>query len=217
MASIWKGALTFGLVNVPVELRPAVRSAEKISFRQLDKKHHKPIKYERISSVDGKTVPWGDIVKGYEISKGKFVIVDDEDFKQVAPEMSRVLEMTDFVPAESIDPRYFDSPYFLVPREGGDKAYALLRDALEETGKIGIGTFALRQKQHLAAVKPMGDALVLELMRFNEELVDPGEMKFPSTEDAKVRPQEQQMAVQLIENLAEEFDASKYRDEYQDR
>jgi DNA end-binding protein Ku len=217
MASIWKGALAFGLVNIPVELRPAVRSAEKLSFRQLDKKHHKPIKYDRVSSVDGKSVPWSDIVKGYEISKGKFVIVDDEDFKSVAPEMSRVLEMTDFVPAESIDPRYFDSPYFLVPREGGDKAYALLRDALAETGKIGIGTFALRQKQHLAAVKPMGDALVLELMRFNEELVDPEEMKFPSTEDAKVRPQEKQMAVQLIENLAEEFDPSKYRDEYQDR
>ena len=103
------------------------------------------------------------------------------------------------------------------PREGGDKAYALLRDALAETGKIGIGTFALRQKQHLAAVKPMGNALVLELMRFNEELVDPEEMKFPSTADAKVRPQEQQMAVQLIENLAEDFDPSKYRDEYQDR
>src|SRR6185503_19219261 len=158
MASIWKGALAFGLVNIPVELRSAVRSAEKLSFRQLDKKHHQPIKYERVSSVDGKTVPWGDIVKGYEISKGKYVVMDDSDFAAAA------VEMSDFVPAESIDPRYFESPYFLVPREGGDKAYALLRDALAETGKVGIGTFALRNKQHLAAVKPMGDALVLELM-----------------------------------------------------
>jgi DNA end-binding protein Ku len=216
MASIWKGALAFGLVNIPVELRPAVRIAEKLSFRQLDKKHHKPIKYERVS-VDGETVPWKDIVKGYEISRGKFVVLDDADFKAVAPELSRTLEMTDFVPADSIDPRYFDSPYFLVPREGGDKAYALLRDALAETGKIGIGTFALRQRQHLAAVKPMGDALVLELMRFNEELVDPEEMKFPTAEEAKVRPQERQMAVQLIENLAQEFDPSKYHDEYHDK
>ncbi len=217
MASIWKGALAFGLVNIPVELRPAIRSAEKLSFRQLDKKHHKPIKYERVSTVDGKTVPWSDIIKGYEISKGKFVALTDADFKSVAPELSRMLEMTDFVPAESIDPRYFDTPYFLVPREGGEKAYALLRDALAETDKVGIGTFALRQKQHLAAVKPMGDALVLELMRFDDELVDPTELKLPTTADAKVRPQEKEMAVKLIENLAQEFDPAKYRDEYQDK
>jgi DNA end-binding protein Ku len=217
MASIWKGSLAFGLVNIPVELRPAVRSAEKLSFRQLDKKHHKPIKMERVSTVDGKTVPWNDIVKGYEIFKGKYVVVDDEDFESAAPEMSRVLEMTDFVPADSIDPRYFDSPYYLIPREGGEKAYALLRDALAETGKIGIGTFALRQKQHLAAVKPMGDALVLEIMRFENELVDPDEMKFPSSADAKVRPQEKDMAIQLIQNLAEEFEPSKYKDVYQDK
>ncbi|HEX9483518.1 MAG TPA: Ku protein [Gemmatimonadaceae bacterium] len=217
MASIWKGALAFGLVNIPVELRPAIRSAEKLSFRQLDKKHHKPIKYERVSTVDGKTVPWSDIIKGYEISKGKFVALTDADFKSVAPELSRMLEMTDFVPAESIDPRYFDTPYFLVPREGGEKAYALLRDALAETDKVGIGTFALRQKQHLAAVKPMGDALVLELMRFDDELVDPNELKLPAAGDAKVRPQEKEMAVKLIENLAQEFDPAKYRDEYQDK
>ena len=128
MASIWKGALAFGLVNIPVELRSAVRSAEKLSFRQLDKKHQQPIKYERVSSVDGKTVPWSDIVKGYEISKGKFVVLDDSDFAAAAVEMSRVLEMTDFVPAESIDPRYFESPYFLVPREGLDPLYVFATD-----------------------------------------------------------------------------------------
>ena len=217
MASIWKGALAFGLVNIPVEMKPAVRSAEKLSFRQLDKKHHKPIKMERVSTVDGKTVEWDDIEKGYEISKGKFVIVDDADFKAAAVQMSRVIEMTDFVPAESIDPRFFDTPYFLVPQKGGEKAYVLFRDALEETGKVGIGTFALRQKQHLAAVKPMGNALVLELMRFDEELVDPGELNFPTASEAKVRPQERTMAMQLIENLAEEFDPSKYKDEYQDK
>ncbi|MDQ2666787.1 MAG: Ku protein [Gemmatimonadota bacterium] len=217
MASIWKGALAFGLVNIPVELKPAVRSAEKLSFRQLDKKHHKPIRMERVSTVDGKALEWDDIVKGYEIAKGKFVIVDDADFKVAAVQMSRVLEMTDFVPAESIDPRFFDTPYFLVPQKGGEKTYVLFRDALAETGKVGIGTFALRQKQHLAAVKPMGDALVLELMRFDEELVDPGELDFPTATQAKVRPQERAMAIQLIENLADEFDPSKYKDEYQDK
>jgi DNA end-binding protein Ku len=215
MAAIWKGALAFGLVNIPVELRSAVRAAETLSFRQLDKKHHKPIKMERVSSVDGKTVPWDDIVKGFEISKGKFVIVDDEDFDSASPQMSRVIELTDFVPDESIDPRYFDTPYFLVPQKGGEKAYALLRDALAETSKVGIGTFALRQKQHLAAVKPLGKAIVLELMRFENELVDPDELKLPSAADAKVRPQESAMAVQLIENLADEFEPSKYKDEYQ--
>ena len=217
MASIWKGALAFGLVNIPVELKPAVRSAEKLSFRQLDRKHHKPIRMERVSTVDGKAVEWDDIEKGYEISKGKFVIVDDADFKAAAVQMSRVLEMTDFVPAASIDPRFFDTPYFLVPQKGGEKAYVLFRDALEETGKVGIGTFALRQKQHLAAVKPMGNALVLELMRFEEELVEPGELDFPTASEAKVRPQERTMARQLIENLAEDFDPSKYKDEYQDK
>src|SRR5260221_4427208 len=116
-----------------------------------------------------------------------------------------MLEMTDFVPAESIDPRYFDTPYFLVPREGGEKAYALLRDALAETDKVGIGPFALRQKQHLAAVKPMGDALVLELMRFDAELVDPTVLRLPTTSDAKARPQANEMAVELIENLAQEL------------
>src|SRR5258705_12794856 len=200
MASIWKGALAFGLVNIPVELRSAVRSAEKLSFRQLDRKHHQPIKYERISSVDGKPVPWDDIVKGYEISKGKFVVMDDADFAAAAVEMSRVLEMTDFVPADSIDPRYFESPYFLVPREGGDKAYALLRDALAETNKVGIGTFALRNKQHLAAVKPVGDALGLDLMRFQAELGDPEEMRFPDADRVKKRPQEGAMAAQGTEN-----------------
>lgn len=217
MASIWKGALAFGLVNIPVELKPAIRSAEKLAFRQLDKVHHQPIRMERVSTVDGKAVEWDDIEKGYEVSKGKFVIVDDADFKAAAVQMSRVLDMTDFVPADSIDPRFFDTPYFLVPQKGGEKAYVLLRDALAKTGKVGIGTFALRQKQHLAAVKPLGDALVLELMRFDEELVDPGDLNFPTATEAKIRPQEREMAVQLIENLADEFDPSRYKDEYQDK
>ena len=129
-------------------------------------------------------------VKGYEISTGKFVIVDDADFASAAVHMSRVLEMTDFVPADSIDPRFFDSPYFLMPHKGGEKAYVLLRDALAESGKVGIGTFALRQKQHLAA----------------RSSSIPGELHFPTAAEARVRPQERAMAIQLIENLADAFD-----------
>jgi DNA end-binding protein Ku len=131
--------------------------------------------------------------------------------------MAHTLEMTDFVPADSVDTRYYDQPYYLVPQKGGEKAYALMRDALAETGKVGIGTFALRQKQHLAAVKAVGDALVLELMRFESELVDPAELSFPDSEKVHVRPQERQMAVQLIENLSQPFEPSKYKDEYTDR
>jgi DNA end-binding protein Ku len=215
--TLWKGALAFGLVNIPVELRSAVRSAEKLSFRQLERKTLQPIKQERVSAVSGETVPWSEIVKGYEITKGKFIVMSDEDFEKVSPEMARTLEMTDFVPADSVDTRFYDQPYYLVPQKGGEKAYALLRDALAETGKVGIGTFALRQKQHLAAVKAVGDALVLEMMRFEAELVDPAELSFPDSEKVHVRPQERQMAVQLIENLSQPFDPSKYKDEYTER
>lgn len=215
--SLWKGALAFGLVNIPVELRSAVRRGEHIAFRQLEKKTLKPIKLERTSTVSGEVVPYRDIVKGYEISKGKFVVIDEADLEKVSPEMSRVLELTDFVPADSVDTRYYDQPYYLVPQKGGEKAYALLCDALRETEKVGIGTFALRGKQHLAAIKPSGNALVLEMMRFAGELVDPGELTFPDAGEVNVRPQERQMAVQLIENLAEDFDPSKYRDAYTER
>jgi DNA end-binding protein Ku len=214
---LWKGALAFGLVNIPVELRSAVRSAEKISFRQLEQKTMKPIKQERVSSVDGEPVPWSDVVKGYELGDGKFIVLTDEDFEKVSPKMSRTLEMTDFVPEDSVDTRFYDQPYFLVPQPGGEKAYALLRDALAETGRVGIGTFALRQKQHLAAVRAVGDALVLETMRFESELVRAEELSFPRSEEVQVRPQERQMAMQLIENLSEAFDPSKYRDEYTDK
>ena len=215
--SLWKGALAFGLVNIPVELRSAVRSAETISFRQLERASLKPIKQERISSVDGKSVPWSEIVKGYELPDGKFIVLTDDDFEKVSTAMTRTLELTDFVPADSVDTRYYDQPYFLVPQSGGEKAYALLRDALAETGKIGIGTFALRQKQHLAAIRPIGDALMLEMMRFESELVPPDELSLPKSDDVQVRPQERRMAVQLIEALSEEFDASKYRDEYTEK
>ncbi|MFL5607276.1 MAG: Ku protein [Gemmatimonadaceae bacterium] len=217
MASIWTGALTFGLVNIPVSLASAVRAAEKTSFRQLHKDDLTPIKYERVCPTDGEVVPWNEIVKGYEYSKGKYVVVTSEELAKVKTPSSKAVEMMDFVKSDEIDPRYFDTPYYLVPQKGGEKPYALLREALERTDMVGIGKLTLRQKEHLVAVRPIGDALVLELMRFEHELVEPEELRFPGTEQQNVRPQELEMAEQLIGNLAEPFDPSKYHDEYEEK
>jgi DNA end-binding protein Ku len=211
MAAIWKGSLTFGLVNIPVELKTAVR-ADHISFRLLHKEDLSPVKYERVCSADGETVPWNEIVKGYEYDKGKFVVLTDEDFKAAALEHSKTIDILDFVKEDEIDPRYFETPYYLVPAKGGEKPYVLLREAIRQTGSVGIGKIIIRQAQHLAAVKVVGDALVLEIMRFANELVDAKEFNFPDRE--AVRPQELQMAEQLVANLAEPFDPSRYTDDY---
>jgi DNA end-binding protein Ku len=217
MASIWTGALTFGLVNIPVSLASAVRAADKTSFRMLHKEDLTPIKFERVCPKDGEVVPWNEIVKGYEYSKEKFVVVTTEDFARIKTPSSKAVEMTDFVPADEIDPRYFDTPYYLVPQKGGEKPYALLREALAKTRMVGVGKLTLRQKEHLVAVRPIGDALVLELMRFETELVEPETLHFPDAEQQNVRPQELAMAEQLISNLAESFDPTKYHDEYEEK
>jgi len=217
MASIWTGALTFGLVNIPVSLASAVRAAEKTGFRQLHKADLTPIKYERVCPTDGEVVPWNEIVKGYEYTRGKYVVVTPEELAKVKTPSSKAVEMMDFVKSDEIDPRYFDTPYYLVPQKGGEKPYALLREALQNTDMVGIGKLTLRQKEHLVAVRPIGDALVLEIMRFEEELVAPENLRFPNSEEQKVRPQEVAMAEQLIGNLAEPFDPSKYHDEYEEK
>src|SRR6267143_4957098 len=211
MAAIWKGSLTFGLVNIPVELKTAVR-ADHISFRLLHEKDLSPVKYERICQAEEEPVPWNEIVKGYEYEKGKFVVLTDADFKAAALEHSKTIDILDFVKEGEIDPRFFEAPYYLVPGKGGDKPYALLREAIRSTGSVGIGKIIIRQTQHLAGVKVIGDALVLEIMRFANELVDTSEFNFPSRES--VRPQELQMAEQLVENLAEPFDPTRYTDDY---
>jgi DNA end-binding protein Ku len=211
MAAIWKGSLTFGLVNIPVELRTAIRS-DHISFRLLHEKDLSPVKYERVCQKEGEPVPWNEIVKGYEYQKGKFVVLNDADFKAAALEHSKTIDILDFVKEEEIDPRYFETPYYLLPGKGGDKPYALLREAIRRTGSVGIGKIIIRQTQHLAGVKVVGDALVLEIMRFANELVDANEFSFPARE--AVRPQELQMAEQLVGNLAEAFDPTRYTDDY---
>jgi len=211
-ATIWKGAISFGLVNIPVKLHSAVRENQ-ISFRMLDREGLCPVKYERVCKNDGEEIPWERIVKGYEYEKGKYVVLEDEDFEKAAVATTRAFEIQDFVKEEEIDPRYFEKPYYLVPDGGGDKPYALLREAMRDTGTVAIGTLTLRQKQYLAGIKVVGDALVLDLMRFASEVIDEGDFRFPSADG--IRPQEVKMAKQLIANLTEEFDPAKYKDEYQ--
>lgn len=211
MASIWKGSLSFGLVSIPVELKTAVR-AEHVSFRLLHKKDLTPVKYERFTSKGDGPLPWSEIVKGFEYEKGHYVVLGEEDFRAAALGKSSSIDILDFVEQDEIDPRYFETPYYLVPAKGGDKPYALLREAIRNTGVIGIGKIVMRNTQHLVAIKAMGDALVLEIMRFATELVDADDYRFPPANE--VRPQELKMAEQLVHNLAGDFEPEKYTDEY---
>lgn len=211
MAALWKGTISFGLVSIPVELKAAVRT-DHVSFRLLHASDLAPVKYERVCERDGKPVPWGEIVKGYEYTKGKYVILDDEDFRAAALASSKTIDILDFVRADEIDPRFFDTPYYVVPAKGGEKGYALLREAMRTTGSVGVGKLTMHQKQHLAAIKTVGDALMLETMRFANELVDATDLSFPDAEI--VRPQELKMATQLVTNLEERFEPEKYTDDY---
>jgi DNA end-binding protein Ku len=165
-----------------------------------------------VCTADDEEVPWSDIIKGYEYAKGKYVTLSDDELKAAALESSRSIQMLDFTEERAIDPRFFETPYYLLPEKGGEKAYALLREAMRTTGMVGIGKFTLRQKQQLASVKAVGDALVLEVMRFASQLIDVSDFTFPPASD--VRPQELKMAEQLIGNLAGTFDPSKYTDDY---
>ena len=211
MASVWKGSLNFGLVSIPVELRPAVRQ-DHVSFRLLYKKDLAPVKYERFSSKGEGPLAWNEIVKGFEYEKGKYVILTDQDFHEAALGKSAAIEILDFVEQDEIDPRYFETPYYLTPTKGGEKPYALLRAAIRNTNVVGIGKIVMRNTQHLVGIKASGEALMLEIMRFANELVDTEELHFPKASD--VRPQELHMAEQLVHNLAAEFDPEKYTDEY---
>jgi DNA end-binding protein Ku len=213
--SIWKGAISFGLVNIPIELHTAVRSESRISFRQLHKKDNAPIKYDRVCSKEEKPVPWDEIVKGYEYTKGKFVVLDEEDFRAAAIESTKTIDIQDFVKADEVDPRFFETPYYMVPQKGGEKAYALLREAIRKTGMVGIGMVTMRTNaQHLVAIKVVEDALVMEIMRYADELVDTSSFSFPAPDN--VRPAELQMAEQLVGTLADSFQPEKYSNEYRD-
>ena len=209
--SIWKGSIAFGLVNIPVELFSAVRD-HRPKFRLLHAKDEAPVRYERVCQTEGKPVAWEDLVKGYEYEKGSFVVLTKDDFKTAALNKTKTIDILDFVDPEEIDERYFETPYYLQAGKGADRAYALLRDAIRESGRVGIGKIILRETQHLAAVEVIGDALVLTMMRFADELADLSDFKFPSA--TGIRKQELTMARQLIDNLSAKWDPEKYTDEY---
>jgi DNA end-binding protein Ku len=211
--ALWKGSIAFGLVNIPVELHTAVRDSRP-RFRMLHADDKSPVRFERVCQREGKPVAWEELVKGFEYEKGRFVVLTKEDFKTAALEKSRTVDIRSFVKPDEIDDRFFESAYYLVPAKGGERAYALLREALKETGLVGIATIVLRNAQHLAALEVVGDALVLTLMRYAEELVDIREYHFPAAKD--IRKPELQMARTLVENLADTWDPSQYTDEYRE-
>lgn len=211
MRAIWKGSISFGLVSIPVGLHNATR-VEELKFRLLRRSDLSPVNYKRVAQTDGKEVPWDQIVKGYEYEKEKFVVLKDEDFKRVDLEATDTIDIMEFVDLEEINPVYFYKPYFLEPLKGGSTAYALLQKVLCATNKAGIAKVVIRTRQHLAAVKCNGPLLVLELMRFEKELLSPSAIKIPPAKAPSAR--EQEMARHLIDQMTEPWDPSRYRDDY---
>jgi len=211
MRAIWKGSISFSLVNIPISLYPATRS-EELKFRLLRKSDLSPINYKRVAEVDGKVVPWEEIVKGYEYEKGKFIVLKEEDFRRADIEATQTVEIMEFVPLKEIDPMFFDKPYYLEPQKSGAKAYALLREALNRSGQVGVAKVVIKTRQHLATIKPEQKALVLELMHFSEELVKPDSLQIPGA--VELNPRELQMAAELIERMSGPWNAEKYTDDY---
>jgi DNA end-binding protein Ku len=211
--AMWKGSLAFGLVNIPIELYTATRD-HRPKFRLLHAKDEAPVRYERVCQSEGKPVGWEDLVKGYEFEKGQFVVITKDDFKTAALEKTKTIDILDFVDPAEVDERYFETPYYLQPAKGSERAYALLREAIRDSGRIGIAKVILRDAQHLAAVEAIGDALVLTMMRFADELADLGDFRFPSAEG--IRPAEMKMARQLIDRLSAKWNPEKSTDEYRD-
>ncbi len=212
--AIWSGSINFGLVTIPVKLMTAVRTND-LSFNLLHAKDEGRIKYERVCSVDGKPVPWDEIVKGYEYEKGEYVILTDEDFKKVNPEATQSVDIVEFVELEKINPMFFDKPYYLEPTKQGRHAYALLREALAKANKVAIARVVIRTKESIAAVKPDGDALVLEIMHWADELVEQSSLDLPA--DIKLPEPEMKMAKMLIDSMSvDEFEPEKFHDAYRE-
>jgi len=210
MRPLWTGAIGFGLVNIPVKLYSATESSS-LSLDMLDKKDHSNIKYQRINAKTGKEVKWENIVKGYAIGS-KYVVLDDKDFEKANAIKTKLIEISDFVKEEEIDSMYYETPYFLAPDKSGERPYALLREALLKTKKAGIASFVMRNKEILAILRASGNAIVLNRIRFEEELRDPKELDLPAR--TVVKPAELKMAVALVDQLSAKFDISKYKDTY---
>ena len=211
--AIWKGSISFGLVNIPIALYPATRR-EELKFRLLRKSDLSPVNYKRVAEKDGREVSWDQIVKGYEYEKGKYVVLKDEDFQRVDLEATQTVDIKDFVDQEEIDPMFFYKPYYLEPQKGGDKAYALLRDSLKDTKKVGVAKVVIKTRQYLAGVKPEDGVLVLELMHFADELADPEKLHLPKK--MEVGKPEMNMAKSLIDGMTSKWEPEKYKDDYRE-
>src|SRR3954453_3388877 len=211
MRAIWKGSISFSLVNIPISLYPATRR-EELSFHLLRKGDLSPINYKRVAEADQKEVPWEQIVKGYEYEKGKFIVLKEEDFRRADIEATQSVDIIEFVDLEEIDPMFFDRPYYLEPDKKGAKAYALLRESLKQSNKVGIAKVVIKTRQHLAAVKPEGNGLVLELMHFAEELVPTTSLQIPG--HLEIGQKELSMATELIGQMSGKWEPEKYTDEY---
>ena len=209
--SIWSGTISFGLVNIPVKLMSAVQT-EEIDFDMLSKKDMAPIKYARIDTKTGKEVPWNDIVKGYQYTKGKYIVIDEEDFEKASPEKSKAIDIIQFVKEEEIDPIFYEKPYYVVPAKGAEKSYTLLVKALEKTGSVGVSEFMLRNRQHVCALKPYNGVLMLNQMRYQDEVRDVPAVAEPKKE--KLTDRELSLAVKLVQQLSEKFDPAAFKDTY---
>lgn len=217
-ATIWTGTLSFGLLHVPVKLMSGERSVD-LQFRMLDSRNNAPIRYERVNSETGEEVPWKDIVKAFEYDKGSYVVLDPGDIKAASSEGKEAVEIEAFVDLADIGLRHFEKPYVLVPGKKAEKGYVLLRETLRKTGKAGVARVVVRQREYLSAVVPHDDALVLILLRYQQELVDLGEFKLPEGKpsDYRVSPKEIEMATRLIESMSVPWNPDDYRDDYRDR
>ena len=215
---VWSGTLSFGLLNIPVSLMSGEHRND-ISFRMLDARNNAPIKYERINAETGEEVPWKEIVKAFEYDKGSYVVLEPEDIKSAAPESHDAIEVEGFIDANSIGPQYFEKPYVLVPAKKAEKGYVLLREALEQTGKIGIARVVIRTRESLCAVMPQDKALLLMMMRYPQELVDVNEYNIPegARSEYRITPKELEFSEQLIETMSTEWKPDDYQDEFRER
>lgn len=209
MKAIWTGTLGFGLVNIPVKLYSATQTSD-LDLDMLDKKDHSNIRFKRINEKTGKEVSWGNIVRAFNY-EGHYVVLDDEDFRKASPEKTKMIEISEFVKEAEVDSMYYELPYYLEPQKSGEKAFVLLRDALKKTGKCGLATFVLRTKESLGLIKPAENTLVLQKIRYEEEIREADELKVPS---GSSKPAELKMAISLINQLSAKFDISRYKDTY---
>ena len=212
---IWNGVISFGLLHVPVQLYPGERSVD-LHFRMLDARDKQPIRYERVNAETGKEVPWKEVVKAFEYAKGNYVVIDEKQIKAAAPEATETVEIEAFVDRDEINPMYYEKPYYLVPGKRAEKAYVLLRETLEKTGRVGIAKVVIRTRQYLSMMMPLGDALVLDLLRFPQEIIEADEYKFPAAAH-RVTAKEVEMAAQLVDSMTEKWNPEKYKDDFRDK